>query len=291
MSKAHLEGFYYKPRVDRELLENTVRGSSSFRLSLRGGASAAVQGRIDEAKEAAVWHNRTFDGYYLELQAHEHIPHLDVLNQALISLSEELGIPLILTNDSHYTLREDAPIPGPADPAYTPTLTSTMKSACEWRTTRSTYALRRRWQRCSLTIPKLIPTQGSSPSSATLKWTFRRSTCRSIRPPDGLPAEEYLVKLCWEGLEGRVPRADQEYEERLRYELDVIKKTQFSNYFLVVWDIARFAHENGILLGVRGSAAASLVLYVTGVTDIDPLAYRLVNSSDSSTWNARKCRT
>ena len=276
VSKAHLEGFYYKPRVDRELLEQYGQGI----IALSGCPSAEVpqllvQGRIDEAKEAAVWHNRTFDGYYLELQAHEHIPHLDVMNQALISLSEEIGIPLILTNDSHYTLREDAPIQDLLICIHTNTNVNDEKRL---RMEDDSFYLRSSEEMAALfpDHPEAYRNTRVVAEQCNVEMDFSSLHLPEYTPPDGLPAEEYLVKLCREGLERRVPSRDQEYEERLSYELDVIKKTQFSNYFLVVWDIARFASENGILLGVRGSAAASLVLYVTGVTDIDPLAYRLV---------------
>ena len=276
VSKAHLEGFYYKPRVDRELLEEYGQGI----IALSGCPSAEVpqllvQGRIDEAKEAAAWHNKTFYGYYLELQSHEHIPNLDELNQALISLSEETGIPLILTNDSHYTLREDAPIQDLLICIHTNTNINDEKRL---KMDDDSFYLRSSEEMAALfpDHPEAYSNTRVVAEQCNVEMDFSSLHLPEYSPPDGLTAEEYLVKLCWEGLERRVPGADQEYEERLRYELDVIKKTQFPNYFLVVWDIARFAHENGILLGVRGSAAASLVLYVTGVTDIDPLAYRLV---------------
>ena len=276
VSKAHLEGFYYKPRVDRELLEQYGQGI----IALSGCPSAEVpqllsQGRIDEAKEAAVWHNRTFDGYYLELQAHEHVPDLDELNQALISLSEELGIPLILTNDSHYTFREDAPIQDLLICIHTNTNINDEKRL---RMDDDSFYLRSSEEMAALfpDHPEAYRNTRVVAEQCNVEMDFSSLHLPEYSPPDGLTAEEYLVKLCREGLERRVPKADQEYEDRLRYELDVVMKTQFSNYFLVVWDIARFARENGILLGVRGSAAASLVLYVTGVTDIDPLAYRLV---------------
>ena len=111
VSKSHLEGFYYKPRVDKELLEQFGEGI----IALSGCPSAEVpqliiQNRLDDAKEAALWYQKCFDDYYLEIQAHDHVPELEQINKGVINLSNELGIPLVLTNDSHYTNREDAPI-------------------------------------------------------------------------------------------------------------------------------------------------------------------------------------
>jgi DNA polymerase-3 subunit alpha len=276
VSKSHLEGFYYKPRVDKELLEQLGEGI----IALSGCPSAEVpqlirQNRLDDAKEAVLWHNKVFDGYYLEIQAHNHVPELEQINNGVIALSNELGVPLVLTNDSHYTNREDAPIQDLLICIHTNT---NVNDANRLRMEDDSFYLRSSEEMAAL-FPELTEAYENTrviAEQCNVEIDFSSLHLPQYVPSDGSTAEEFLQKLCWDGLNKRIPDADDSYKERLRYELDVINKTQFPNYFLVVWDIAKFAREQNIILGVRGSAAASLVLYVTGVTDIDPLLYRLV---------------
>ncbi|MFC1935525.1 DNA polymerase III subunit alpha [Chloroflexota bacterium] len=275
-TKANLEGFYYKPRVDRELLEAHHQGL----IALSGCPSAEVprlliEGRLQEARERARWFKEVFGDYYLELQYHEHIPELEPLNRGLVSLGRELGIPLVLTNDCHYVYREDAPI---QDLLVCIQTNTNVHDEKRMRMADDSYYLRSSEEMAALfpDLPEAYENTHRIAEQCCVELDFSQAHLPEYTPQEGMTSEEYLAKLCWEGLHNRAPNAGAEYEQRLRYELEVIQKTNFANYFLVVWDIAAFARSRGILFGVRGSAAASLALYVLGVTDIDPLAYRLV---------------
>ena len=276
VTKAHLEGFYYKPRIDHELLEAHHKGI----VALSGCPSGEIprlllEGQEAEAKRQALWYKELFGDYYLEIQRHERVQDLDRLNSALVPLSRELDLPLVLTNDSHYVERRDAPIQDLLICIHTNT---NVQDERRLRMEGDSFYIRTPQEMAAL-FPDLEEAYQSTERIAEmchLELDFSQMRLPEYVPPDGISAEEYLEKLCLEGLRSRHPGAPAGYEERLRYELEVIRQTQFANYFLVVWDIAAFARRQGILFGVRGSAAGSLALYCLGVTDIDPLDYRLV---------------
>ncbi|MCL0044390.1 DNA polymerase III subunit alpha [Dehalococcoidia bacterium] len=276
VTKGHLEGFYYKPRIDRTLIEEYHEGI----IALSGCPSGEVprriiEGRMEDAKKCALWFKEIFGDYYLELQYHENIPELEPLNRGLISLGEELNIPLVLTNDSHYVYQEDAQIQDLLICIHTNTNIHDQKRL---RMTDDSYYLRSADEMATLfpDLPQAYNNTRVIADQCHLEMDFSQLHLPEYSLPIGMTSEEYLQKLCWDGYSNRIHEDNPEYEERLQYELFVIQKTNFANYFLVVWDIAAFARDQGILFGVRGSAAASLVLYVLGVTDIDPLSYRLV---------------
>ena len=276
VTKAHLEGFYYKPRIDRELIEAHHSGL----IALSGCPTAEVprriiEGRMEEAQERARWFKEVFTDYYLEIQHHEHIPDLEPLNRGLVSMGRELEIPLVLTNDCHYVRQEDASIQDLLICIHTNTNIHDEKRL---RMLDDSYHLRSSEEMAALfpDLPEAYQNAQRIAEECHLEMDFSQLRLPEYTPPEGITSEEYLAKLCWEGLRTRVVPAKAEYEQRLRYELEVIQQTSFANYFLVVWDIAAFARSQGILFGVRGSAAASLALFVLNVTDIDPLAYRLV---------------
>ena len=275
-SKAHLEGFYYKPRVDRELLREHRGGL----IALSGCPTAEVprlllEGSTQEAKEAALWYQDTFGDFFLELQRHENIPDLTRLNDALLELSRETGLPLVATNDCHYTHQEDAPFQDILICIHTNT---NIQDDKRLKMSDDSYYLKspRDMEDLFADLPQAIAATQSIADMCDLELDFSQIRLPEYKPPDGKSAGEYLAELCQEGLRNRYENPLAEVRQRLAYELDVIGKTQFDNYMLVVWDIAKFTRENNILFGVRGSAAASLVLYCLGVTDIDPLQYRLV---------------
>ncbi len=276
VTKANLEGFYYKPRIDRELMEEHHDGL----IALSGCPSGEVprriiEGRMDEARERALWFKEVFGDYYLELQYHEHIPELEPLNSGLIAMSRELDIPLVLTNDCHYVAQEDAPI---QDLLICIQTNTNVLDEKRMRMEDHSYHLRSSDEMAAL-FPELTEAYENTQRIAeqcNVELDFSQMHLPEYGVPDDTTPEEYLSKLCWDGLERRRPGAGAEYRDRLTYELSVIEETSFTNYFLVVWDIAAFTREQGILFGVRGSAAASLALYALGVTDIDPLVYRLV---------------
>ncbi|MFH1560332.1 MAG: DNA polymerase III subunit alpha [Chloroflexota bacterium] len=275
-SKAHLEGFYYKPRVDRELLREHSGGLIAF-----SGCPAAevprllLEGRIQEAKEAALWYRDTFGEFFLELQRHGNIPDLPRLNEALLELSKETGLPLVATNDNHYVYQEDAPFQDILICIHTNTNIYDDKRL---KMSDDSYYLKSPQDMEDLfaDLPEAIANTQRIADMCDLELDFSQLRLPEYKTPEGVGPGEYLARLCQEGMIKRYPNSSPEVQQRLAYELEVIGKTQFDNYMLVVWDIATFTRENNILFGVRGSAAASLVLYCLGVTDIDPLQYRLV---------------
>ena len=276
ITRSHLEGFYYRPRVDRELLERYRDGLIVLSGCLTGEVQRLItEGRVEDARKAALWHKEVFEDYYLEIQRHEGMHQLETVNQSVVDLSRETGIPLVATNDFHYVNREDAPIQDILICIHTNT---NIEDEKRLKMDGDSYYLKSPEEMEALfeDLPEAISNTQAIVEKCNLELEFGKLRLPEYRPPQGRDTEEYLVSLCWEGLKRRFRTVTPEMERRLSYELDVIKKTQFANYFLVVWDIATFARENKILFGVRGSAAASLVLYCLGVSDIDPIEYGLV---------------
>jgi len=275
VTKAQLEGFYYKPRVDRELLTLHHQGL----IALSGCAHGQIprlllQGRYDEAVTEALWHKEAFEDFYLEIQRHP-IPELEQINKGLLHLSAELNIPAVATNDVHYINKEDASTHEVLLCIQTNTSVydeKRLKMAGDF------FYLKTKEEMAALfsDLPQAIENTQCIAEMCQLELEFSRLHFPEVNLPEGKNADEYLTELCWQGLKKRYPQPSPEIEQRLNYELDVIRKTRFAHYFLVVWDIISFARDQGILFGVRGSAAASLTLYCLGVTDIDPLAHRLV---------------
>ena len=277
VTKAHLEGFYYKPRVDRELLEEYRDGL----VVLSGCPSGEVpvlitQGRMDDAKAAATWYRELFgDHYYFELMEHGGIPELPAISKGLMELHRTLDIPVVATNDAHYVNQEDAPLQDILICIHTNT---NVQDERRLRMTEDSYYLKSPQEMQALypEVPEAITNTQRIAEMCDLELDFSQLRLPEFQVPGGMTADEYLAKLCWEQLPGRVEHVTAAEKERLAYELEVIRQTRFANYFLVVWDIACFVRENDIFFAVRGSAAASLTLYCLGVTDVNPLPYRLV---------------
>ena len=276
VTRSQLEGFYYKPRVDRELLERYSEGL----VVLSGCPSGEVptlisSGRMDDARAAAVWYKDLFDDYYLELMEHGGVPGLPPINKGLMELHDTLEIPVVATNDSHYTLREEAPLQDILICIHTNT---NVNDESRLRMEEDSYYLRSSQEMEALypDLPEAIANTRRIADKCDLELDFSQLRLPEFAVPDGQTADDYLARVCWEGLRRRIERVTDEEEQRLAYELEVIKRTSFANYFLVVWDIARFVRENDIFFTVRGSAAASLTLYCLGVTDVNPLPYKLV---------------
>ena len=276
VTKAHLEGFYYKPRVDRELLEHYHEGL----IVLSGCPSGEVprliaQGRTHDAKAVATWYHELFGDYYLEMMQHDDIPERPVINKGLLELSHDLGVPVVGTNDSHYVNRADAPLQDILICIHTNTNVLDEKRL---RMTADSYYLKSPEEMNALfrEVPEAIANTQRIAEMCDLQIDFSQMRLPEFAVPGEMTADEYLAQLCWDGLRRRVDHIGSDHQERLAYELEVIKQTRFANYFLVVWDIAQFVRGNDIFFAVRGSAAASLALYCLGVTDINPLPYRLV---------------
>ncbi len=277
VTKAHLEGFYYRPRVDDELLEKHGEGL----VVLSGCPSAKIprliaEGRMEDAAARARWYQELFEGrFFLEIQEHAHIPELPAINKALVSMSKDLDIPLVATNDSHYTYKEDAPLQDIRICIHTNT---TIHDETRLRMEDDSFYLKSPQEMADLfrELPEAVSNTQRIAEMCQTSLEFGKLHLPSYPVPDGGDADEFLAKLCWEGLPRLYGTPTPEAEARLKYELEVIKQTQFANYFLVVWEIGSFARQNRILLAVRGSAAASLALYCLGVTEVDPLEHKLV---------------
>jgi DNA polymerase-3 subunit alpha len=277
VTTSHLDGFYYKPRVDHQVLEEyseglvVLSGCPSAELS-----RAIIDGDTNQAMEIARWYKETFPNFYLELQRHDDLPFLDDLNKGLLNLGEKLDIPLAATNDLHYVKREDAPY---QDVMVCIQTNTNLQDEKRLKMSDDSYYLKGPDEMADLfdDLPEAIDNTQRIADMCDVTLDFSTLHLPQYDTPGGEDADAYLRKLCWTGFGDRYVNSPPEgAKERLEYELDVITQTQYPNYFLVVWDIAEFAHRSDILLGVRGSAASSLALYCLGVTDIDPLEYRLV---------------
>ncbi len=274
-TKAHLEGFYYKPRVDKGLLEEHHQGLIALSGCLGGEVSRLVlEGRHEEAKEAARWYKETFGDFYLELQR-QPTPESEQVNQALVPMSRELGIPLVATNDVHYVNQEDA---SAHDLLLCIQTNASIHDDKRMKMAGDFFYLKNPQEMDKLfgDIPEAILNTGRIAEMCSLELEFGRLYLPEIELPHGKTPDRFLTDLCWENLPKYYPEPTEEIKERLRYELEVIEKTQFANYFLVVWDIVSFAEKHNILYGVRGSAAASIVLHCLGATSVDPIKHRLV---------------
>ena len=274
---AHLEGFHYRPRVDREILEKYREGL----VCLSGCASAEVprllaDGAVDDAKRVAGWYREIFgDGYFLELQRHQDVPSLDAINAGLVTLSRDLEIPLVVTNDAHYVRQEDAEY----QDVYICIQTNTnIHDDKRLKMEDRSYYIKSAEEMTQLfpDYPEALERTQLIADMCNVELGFGQTHLPKYHTPGDMDADEYLAQLCWDGFRERYPGPSPDAEQRLKYELEVIHYTQFANYFLVVWDIIHFVRRSNILFGVRGSAAASVALYCLGITDVDPLEYRLV---------------
>ncbi|MFC1956478.1 DNA polymerase III subunit alpha [Chloroflexota bacterium] len=274
-TKAHLEGFYYKPRVDKSLLEEHHQGLIALSACIRGEVPQLILGgRLQEAKQTALWYKRIFGDFYLEIQRHP-IPELEEMNRHLIPMSGELDIPLVATNDVHYINREDA---SSHDLLLCIGTNSSVNDEKRMRMAGDYFYFKSPEEMSELyrDIPQAIANTERIAEMCEIKLEFGRLHLPEVELPEGKTADQFLADLCHESLHHYYPQPTPEIEQRLEYELGVIKQTQFANYFLVVWDIISFTRKRDILFGVRGSAAASIVLYCLGITDVDPIEHGLV---------------
>ena len=277
VTKAHVEGFHYRPRIDSQLLEQCHQGL----IALSGCPSAEVprllaDGNNEAAAQAAKWYKELFgEGYFLELQRHEHVPNLQEINQGLVVLGQDLDIPLVVTNDAHYVRQSDSPL---QDIYICIQTNTTIHDERRLRMEDDSYYIKSPQEMVQLfpDFPEALANTGLIADMCEVDLEFGQTHLPNFPTPAGVAADDYLAQLCWEGFKQKYPHPTAEAESRLRYELEVIQHTSFANYFLVVWDIIDFVRRSGIMYGVRGSAAGSVALYCLGITNVDPLEYRLV---------------
>ncbi len=276
VTKSNLEGFYYKPRIDRELLEAHSAGVTALSGCPSGEFFERLQeGDREGAVEVARWYREVFDGHYaLEVQEHG-VERFSRFNAKIIDIGRELEIPVAATNDGHFTRAEE----GEAhDVLLCIGTNATVDEKDRFRIEGDGYYLRSDEEMRSLfpETPEVITNTEAIAATCDLDLTFDRALLPEPATPEGVSSDAYLRQLCREGLTGRVGALTPELEQRLDYELDVLQETGFTDYFFVVKEIADFARRERIPMGMRGSAAASLALYSLGVTDIDPVANNLV---------------
>ena len=274
-SRAHLEGYYYKPRLDRELLEEHREGL----IVLSGCPSSEIHralqdGRWDDARASINWFRERFPQFYLEIQEHGDA-QFSRINPMLAQLSRETGLPLVCTNDSHYTSPDDA---SPHDILLCIGTNATVHDTKRMRMEGGSYYVKSEDEMRALfpELPEAIDNSWHIAEQCELELEFGRLHLPEPDLPPGVSADEHLAALAWEGVRRRYAELTDEVRNRLEYELDVVRQTGFSAYILIVNDFAQTARGRGIPFGVRGSAAASIILYCLGITDIDPLASRLV---------------
>ncbi|MGI6328911.1 MAG: DNA polymerase III subunit alpha [Dethiobacteria bacterium] len=280
VSAGYLEGFYYKPRVDRELLSRHSEGLIALSACKAGEIPVLLlAGEEDRALETALWYRDLFGpgNFYLELQDHG-LTEQKELNQKLLELGEKADIPLIVSNDVHYLERVDAEA---HDVLLCIQTGKTVDDEKRLKFEGSEFYFKSE-EEMRLTFSgfpaAVFENTVKIADQIELEFEFGRMYLPPYEiPPSYSGAEEYLKALCYKGLERKYPEVTPAIKERLDYELSVIEQMGFAGYFLIVWDFVRFAHDNNILVGPgRGSAAGSLVAYALSITNIDPLRYNLL---------------
>ena len=278
VSKGFVEGFYYKPRVDMEVLQEYHEGIIALSACLAGEVQRyLVRGMYEEAKRAALRYEGVFGkgNYFLELQDHG-IPEQKTVNQQLLRMSRELEIELVATNDVHYTYARD-------ESAHDILLClQTQKKLADQDRMRyegGQYYVKSPEEMAQL-FPYALEALENTHKIAQrchVEIEFGVTKLPKYDVPDGYTSWEYLNKLCFEGLEALYPAVTEALKERLDYELNTIKEMGYVDYFLIVWDFIKYARDNDIIVGPgRGSAAGSLVAYTLGITQLDPIRYDLL---------------
>ena len=278
VSKGYVDGFYYKPRVDMEVLKTYHKGIIALSACLAGEVPRFLaRGLYEEAKEAVLKYQEIFGrgNYFLELQDHG-IPMQRQVNQGVIRLSRELDIPLAATNDCHYINAEDWE-------AHDILLCiQTGKKVADENRMRyegGQYYVKSEEEMRELFsyIPEAIDNTAKIAERCNVEIEFGVTKLPRYEVPEGYDSWGYLNHLCSEGFKERYPEDDGTLKERLEYELGVIKSMGYVDYFLIVWDFINFARSHGIAVGPgRGSAAGSIVSYCLKITNIDPIRYQLL---------------
>ena len=279
VSNAHLYGYYYKPRTEREELEKYSEGLIAMTACLQGEIPRLIlDKKLSKVKEKIKWYQQTFgrENFYLELQSHPHLDEQTKVNETLIKLSEELNVPLIATNDVHYVSSEDK------DAHEILLAVNTNKEVDDANrlslkdfdiSLKSTQIM----QEAFANVPEALENSQKIVSQCNLELKSEGLILPHFKLPKGITSKQQLSKLAREGLEKKYGKNNKEAQERLEFELEVIENAGFSDYFLIVSDFVNWAKENGIIVGPgRGSAAGSIVTYCLNITELDPLPYNLL---------------
>ena len=278
VSQAFMQGFYGKPRVDLELLRSRHEGLIATSACLAGAIpQRLLQEDYEAAKAYALEMSEIFgqDNFYLELQDHG-IPEQTPVNQGIMRIARETGLPLVITNDAHYLRKEDARMQDVllcVQTGKTVDDPNRMKFQTDEFYLKSEEELRKLFPGCE----EAFENTERIAQRCNLEFTFHEYHLPSFPVPEGYTNEAYFRKLCEDGFWQRYPDAPQSYRERLEYEISVISRMGYVNYYLIVWDFIRYAKEQGIPVGPgRGSGAASIAAYCLHITEVDPMKYALI---------------
>ena len=278
VSKGFTEGYYYKPRVDKEVLRKYHEGVIALSACLAGEVPRLItKGLIDDAKSAVIEYNEIFGAgnYFLELQDHG-IPEQRSVNAALLRLNRDLGIPLVATNDIHYTYESDVES---HDVLLCIQTGKRVSDEDRMRYEGGQYYVKSEEQMAELFkyAPEAIENTAKIADRCNVEIEFGNTKLPHFEVPEGYTSWTYLNELCNNGLKERYPDDDGSIAKRLEYELSVIQRMGYVDYFLIVWDFINYSRENGIPVGPgRGSAAGSIVSYCLHITNIDPVKYQLL---------------
>ncbi len=278
VSQAFVNGFYGKPRVDLELLEKHHEGLIALSACLAGAVPQyLMEDNYAGAKEYALRLSRIFgpERFYLELQDHG-IEEQTPVNQGVMRLARETGLPMVVTNDAHYLRKEDATMQDVLlciQTGKTVDDENRMKFQTEEFYLKSEQELRSLFPNC----PEAFDNTVKIAEMCNVEFVFNEYHLPSFPVPEGYTNEEYFRKLCYDGFSERYENPSPEYRDRLEYEIGVISRMGYVNYYLIVWDFIRFAKQSGIPVGPgRGSGAASIVAYCMHITEVDPMKYALI---------------
>ncbi|MCU0665919.1 MAG: DNA polymerase III subunit alpha [Candidatus Omnitrophica bacterium] len=278
VSLGYLEGFYYRPRIDKESLSRHSEGLIALSACLKGEIpSLILQRRLNDAIKAADDLSCILgkNNFYIELQENM-IPDQKKANEGLLKIAKELNLPLIATNDVHYINKEHAKSHEALLCIQTQT-TLDDQNRMRMQTNEFYFKSPQEMKKLFNDYPEAITNSLEIASRCNLELDFNQLHLPRYEPPENQTKENYLEKLCLEGIKKRFEQITPEIKERLEYESRIIKNMGFTSYFLIVWDFIRYAKEKNIPVGPgRGSAAGSLVSYLLGITDINPLAYGLI---------------
>ncbi|MGE5630467.1 MAG: DNA polymerase III subunit alpha [Caulobacteraceae bacterium] len=278
VSLGFTEGFYYKPRVDVDALKKYSKGLIALSACIAGEIPMHIlNGNYEAAKNAAIRFREIFGegNFYLELQDHG-IKEQTLVNQEVIKLSKETGIPLAATNDIHYVEKKDAVA---QDILLCIQTGKSVEDEGRMKFQGEEFYLKSPDEMYELFkyVPEALENTVVIAEKCNMDFTFGQIHLPAFEVPEGFTSDTYIRKLCYDGMEKRYSNMTDEIKERAEYELSVITKMGYSDYYLIVWDYVRFAKENGIMVGPgRGSGAGSLVAYCIGITNIDPIKYNLI---------------
>ena len=284
VSVAQLDGFYYKPRIDEEILEKYAEGLIGLSACIQGKIPLLLLSNRDEEAEATAIKYESFFGkgnFYLELQHHASIPEQESANKKLVALSKKTGIPLVCTNDIHYLRKEDAEA---QDILMLINTGADINDPERLSMTQDDFSMKSPEQMADefKEYPEALVNTQKIADACDFKMELGKTKLPTFPLPEGKTAEEYLEELCWAGIEKRYPKSEgpelnKRVVERLKYELSVVAKTGFAGYFLIVQDFVNWAKQNRIVVGPgRGSAGGSIIAYLSGITNVDPLKHNLL---------------